>query len=101
MRVKDDIRNRLHGMYHSPRDSRMDDIERHDLNLDESLAGGGLHELVLSHGGLAARLPCPPPDKWYDVLNEHLRIPMICLKKENLSPWFKQLEQNAKVLLVL
>jgi hypothetical protein len=57
--------------------------------------------LYFSHGGLTGRLPCPPADQWYDVLDEDLRIPMIGLKKKELPPWFKQLEQYAKVLLVL
>ena len=76
----------------------MDDVIRNDIDVNEALLRGNLHQDVSAHADLALGV-ARPAAQWRDeALEKYLRVPIIGLEKENLAAWLEQPVQGLKVL---
>ncbi len=69
----------------SLRRASVHDVVGDDLDLREALMRRGLHQPVLAHPDLTARVPRPASHRRDQALREHLRVPVVRLEEQQLA----------------
>src|SRR5260370_6571837 len=76
----------------------MNDVERDDVDFYEPLLRGNLQQSVLPKGQLAWSLPGPSAQPRQDILDRHLRVPVVGLEKQNLPSELQQSPNHRQIL---